>query len=435
MTFSNYRTFPLTFSDPDYCVGIDQGALSLGYRVIPSPGRQRVQTGRFLVDPDIDLNQYEYEAVFDWVEIGFRTRDVHQSRNVQSYAARELAKIGSKSTIFASGIARKRGYLGQSHVLRVFDPNPHEIQAIVAALDRKYAIIPASGEARFTVPGFELSIDIYPKRNVGYLDEAIFVRRVRMTQLIRNHVYVSPAFFVEEIDRPRIESLRGSIPLVEPVKNAHRRVVATATKLGVERRELRGLDPKAHNKPDIDGTFYVGRRNNEIHFRLQDKISDRRSGHSAEQLKPNETRTRIEVTCIKSDEDTIGGPASIGINSIEDFFGFRFDKFLSASNNGAEKAENLRKILFDFHLPTISADGKSEKGWNEDELEIFGKTGCTGLEWHQRAKQVIMKAEGVLVGARARFDTRNGKGYRLAYRGLNERVQKRLKKLSSDWGA
>lgn len=64
--------------------------------------------GRVCIAPRIDLNAYSCKAVIDWLEIGMRTNDCHQSVNVQKAAARALRDAGSTSSVYVTGPTPRR---------------------------------------------------------------------------------------------------------------------------------------------------------------------------------------------------------------------------------------------------------------------------------------------------------------------------------------
>ena len=248
-----------------------------------------------------------------------------------------------------------------------------------------------------------------------------------MSELLRKHCCPAPIFLREPDDWPRATYLRPgttdqrqTTKLVE-LRKGPAKMRVRAARAGIEAARIMPAHLGGHFKAAIDATVYVGRRNNEAHLRLQDKTADNRNGDQRQDLAPGDRRSRIELCLMRQDLETIGGPDAVGLNCLDDLFGFEFHR--------------LRKA-FDFRLPTVTPNPSSGllECPNPEELEVFGRTGAFGLDLYQRAQDALNRAEGTRLGTTPPLESRK-KGHALAYDRLNKKVDRALRKLSRNWSA
>ncbi len=67
----NHITVPLIMPAPVGSQFVDLEHAHLGYCLARHKGLQRVTAGRISAVPDIDLNDYECEAVVDFIDLSF----------------------------------------------------------------------------------------------------------------------------------------------------------------------------------------------------------------------------------------------------------------------------------------------------------------------------------------------------------------------------
>ena len=78
------KDIPLLFNDAKYPGSIDRDHLCLPYTLAPHTGSQARFRNRLVGTPVINLSEYEFKAVFDWLEIHLPTKGHHQAKNVHA---------------------------------------------------------------------------------------------------------------------------------------------------------------------------------------------------------------------------------------------------------------------------------------------------------------------------------------------------------------
>lgn len=418
LNFNPHFPVQLTFHDKTKTSAFNADDIHLGYTIKETESSQPVLNGRFKLEPQIKLTDYDPKAVIDWVEISFSTETEHQATNIHRYISKKLACLLLPISVYVTGFERKSRYQGKEFIVRIQDPHPKDLPRIMNDLNHQYDLVLENGNL-FGIVGIEISMDFYPKRNATYNNDARDLHRWRMTELLRKHLVVDPALFEHSYDQPRI--IVGSGGYTKPLFSMNPELYKEPT---IERvRRLLAIDiPNAmalgkHIKSEIDGTVYFGRKNKEVMIRLMDKTTDRRSDQNAIALDHIDQRSRIEITFLKREEDrgTRGVLSAIGLNEPYDLYKADF--------------EGLRKLAFDFYIPTVKAvvlDGKIIPC--EKELKVFEKTGAFGLDIYQRAEQMKLRADEK--GKKTAFGK---KGYREAYGDLNKQVKRAMHKLQIDW--
>lgn len=263
-----HLSVPMIFHDPKYHLGFSAEQLHIGYRIQPTIGKQPILAERFLLTPNIDLNEYDRDAVIDWLEVGFRTSGIHQAVNVGRYLRGVLRKMNSSSAAYVSGPRRQKGFMGNSFIVRIQEPSPRELKSVLSALLDNYGVEKIDGQS-FSVPGIEVSVDFYPKRAAGFSDEARCLRRWRMTELLRKHVFLNPAFKEDQSDLPRfVLNEAGGVATRKLLKSAHPITDPDLAKMIAKSKMIRSsskaLQVDKHNQPPIDATYYIGKKGNEV---------------------------------------------------------------------------------------------------------------------------------------------------------------------------
>lgn len=406
----------MMFNDPGYPGSIEEDHLCLTYAVGP-PGRKQARfKDRLFADPTVNLAEYEFRAVLDWLEIYLPTKGHHQARNVHEKFMRlnECEERPGFSSCFVKGPRREERSVGNAFVIKMQDPQPATLYGLLRRILEHYCS-DGTGVQEIPITGMELSLDISPSKIMHFEERAYAARRMLMTELIRKHVSVEEAFRGWKRAARFVHAQGKGYSKTQKLLRAPR-VTSKLNKLsaqtGIDRNELAVLSRANHVQPFLDATFYYGEKDERLLFRCMDKITDRRTKTEVTELPFNKTRSRIEFTF--QDENPLDGlgPASVGLTHVDDL--------------------QLRGLvgfnqLLRFDLPTFTRDEENPSEPDETEWAIFQKTGVAGLRYHQ---DVVERVNGVKT-RRGNFSS--GKGLR--YAEMNRRVLKAIKRLNRAWGA
>ena len=308
------------------------------------------------------------------------------------------------------------------------------MRSVASHLHDKYEIV--SREPDFEITGVEISVDFYPRPHGSPNAAALALRRWTFSEMLRKHLIVDPGFLRERIDAPRVVFPHGArtrtrliVDHQAPVTGRLRDEIDGTT---VTSAEVAALRLARHHQAPLDGTYYVGRKDGEVHLRLQDKTADRRDPkkNSVMLLAPEERRSRIEICLLKRHAGADGGPALIGLSGLDDLYGFKFARVRKARLH----FEQVETAAFDFAIPTIEATPDDPVGRDELEVEVFRKSGAYGLDGYQRAARRRQHARW----ERGQIEHRPGKigrkGHCVAYDDLNQMINVALRGLARRWG-
>ncbi|WP_141134979.1 hypothetical protein [Tropicimonas sediminicola] len=379
--------------------------VTLNYYTLPYTGKRSINKGRLELWPDIHLEDYTFSAVVDWVRISFDTTGFHQAVNIKRWAS---TIVDRGQTLYVYGPNGERGFKGHEFTLTLQDPTPDSLDRLCRAIEGKYEIDTAERQA-IRIDGIEVSLDIYPNNET---DED----RRKMTEALRRHVVVPEMFWEDRLAHPRstygigFERNRRN-PTVEDPKLQHKVLSRAATHPAQTPAHFRDLDPDAYRQAPVDGTFYFGKRKGVAMVRIQDKVTNQRTGTWARKLKQHEKRSRIEVTL---DRFALRG---LKVEFEADIRDLGFDHLVAG--------------VFATSMLTLAPDGE---GADSDELRVFEKAGVLGLDRYQRAKRIQRKIE-------ARAGSRSEKpsplhitGHRISWAAFRRRSRKALKRLEKQWG-
>ncbi|WP_146227694.1 hypothetical protein [Pelagimonas varians] len=192
---------------------------------------------------------------------------------------------------------------------------------------------------------------------------------------------------------------------------------------GIRDKSASALILSAYHPPQLDMTYYVGSNQQSVLLRIMDKTSDRRDpGKSvAGKLPENHWRARIEVSLLE-ENGLFGIPRALGIHSLQDLFRYKF--------------REIRKLIFEFYLPTFEGDGTAkfhEIGTGVFELETFRRGGVYGLDRLHRSL-TLAATQTELFDENSYHTQKLGKKGRLvSYPNLNRKVDRALKALETQW--
>ncbi|PWE28376.1 hypothetical protein DDZ14_19115 [Maritimibacter sp. 55A14] len=388
-----------------------------------------------LLEPDIDLGLYRVDAVIDWIAFRMETVSEHQAVNMHRRIMRLLGQIGSRSTCAVYGPKWKmrdrkwkRGYQGTKFIVQLQQPEPRELAWLMRELPKQYAVQKQEC-GLFPIAGIEVSVDFYPIYDPDHDQARRDLLRWQMVELLRRHVKFDPILTESVRGKPRAfhRDARGkgssrktvSVKLAKPNKT----LMKEATRLGVPRATALPLNLRAHTQPPVDWTAYAGAREFGAMARIMDKKTDQKNPlkGTALSLADHEHRARIEMT-LKHTKEEGAVPGGLGLETARDLFGFRFSE--------------IRKMCFDFHLPTVDAKTLGKKrspGAGGFEIEVFKRSGVYGVDLVQRIWNDMERQRCVNHEIAAKPDVLRKKGYLLAYEPLNRRVKDALARLTGYW--
>jgi hypothetical protein len=424
---------PLAFKErpvwPD-----DMSAISISYNVEPyqtQPGRsvQKVLACRNLLTPLIDLNTYACRGEIDWLELRINTPGVHQARNMQPAITKMLHEIGSTSTVFVTGLDRKKRYMGCDFIVKFQQPKPRELAQVLAKIAGHYDLDRAK-LPELRIMGVEVSVDFYVKSTEGLTECMANLKRWQMVDILRRHLKPDAVLTELPAAAPRFFGGKfgggGATHFVNPsAKGLGHSVVPLAPRLGLEPERLVALDLNKHSQPDVDKVSWIGAKDFHVMLRTMDKVTDRRdpANDTFLDLSMEERRARVEVT-LRGNADEVGGHGAVGLKTLGDLAGFPF--------------KTIRRPFFEFYLATIGDQCDSTSlgiKLRANEEEIFRRSGVYGLDRFHRTIQLVNQAR-IARGEQDVSLVRLGeKGRMLSWMDMNQKIDRALKKLGKNWGA
>jgi len=398
----------------------EEDMLHLGYRLTESTGKQPRLKGRLELRPEINLADYRVETVFDWVDLAFCTTGTHQARNLQAKLTKELSDRKGKGALYVYGPEGESQYQGSSFIVRIQDAAPDDLIGVCRTLRESYDVKKDVSGNRFFVVGWELAVDFYPEKPDAS-EASLMLWRCRLSEVLRKHLWVADEYILDHNRRPRFYH--------DGLEQAERVFSSTNLNTGnwKSTRLLKRLSkPEHHNKPPIDGTFYVGdptpkpgARTTCFGYRLQDKVTDRRSKGDVHFLPLETRRSRIEIFWMVNGIPPEDPAACEGLPLFEFFM----------KDFGA-----LRSQHFQFQLPTVDRCGSQA---NSTELAIFERSGVYGLSLYHRAKAAREMAEWK-ASPKGERGTKPGKlpassGHTVSFDELERPMKDKLRGLSRRW--
>ncbi|MFD1912273.1 hypothetical protein [Halodurantibacterium flavum] len=373
----------------------------LSLKVVPLKKVQARFKDRYALQPDIDLAQYRVKAVVDWVELHFQFHKQTQFQHVQAALARTLS-----ATPYIKALDKGPGGVSSRFSARFQDPpSLAAISSACAMLGKKIGFMMPPA-----IVGLEVSIDAYPRSGKD-------VDRTRMTAVFQRTFFTERDYWTDARDRLRfVTSVNGAT-------TAHR--VLPEDKAG--RLSDRLLDPTHITKPFGNTTVYLGANDNDVSFRIQNKIADRRNASTGTMvpLPQDKKRARIEVT-LRGNE-----LAGLKLDHLQNFRTFRFAR--------------LQGRYFRFLLPSFRSSEHPSKavGAAMERLEqirasVFAMGGMLALGLMDVKRQTYRKS---LLHDLKRLLRQRGRTYRtprtgvggtsdyVAYEELNRAVSEALRKL------
>ncbi|MCA0961986.1 hypothetical protein [Salipiger bermudensis] len=386
---------------------------TLRYELQAHVSDQPVTNGRIRATPLIDLTNYRFSAVLDWIAIAVTLPKRQATVNVGKSIKKRLnqPELGGVSV---NPLKKGGDRYTREMKLTIQDPTLQRLSKVLDELARRYDVPVEDGRAEHRVMGFELAIDIYPRPSKVKDNLEFALRRVQMSELLRKHFAPEQIFetgdFTEKRDSLRFNDGEGQHQIERPKGQRGPRNLKD-----VPRLLLAATDPANHLAAPVNATVYLGKRSRPMSYRLQDKVADQRDkdGEPRVKLSPKDRRSRIEVTLESTtlEGDTI--PEQLDLFTVDDF--------------SRRYWKGLRAVFFDFECPTFKA---APSGEPEPELvEVFKKTGVIGVKLCDLGNNAIDRATGKRHGDGRLVRQLGPRGHCVAYSELNDRIGRALKQM------
>lgn len=383
------------------------GALSIGqlpYQRVPLHQTQARLSGRYLLKPEIDLNDFTCRAVIDWITVCFWLGRETQHQWLQCDVE---AVLGTKA--FIRAIDQKPGGVSDKFDIRVQEPELPKLRQLHHQLEAKFDLhMPP------LVRAMEISVDFTPREH----DD---VARSKLYTALTRHIWTER----DVISRP--ESRMRYFPDASGTKMGH--VLAYSPRQSKSVNDHHLISTDRDRAPFVDSTYYVGARNDDVRWRIMDKIIDRQNRSVGTSLVLDDAmkRVRVEVTLDRPEV------TALGIDYLDDLKELRFS--------------TLQGRFFKFMLPTFPDEQQTGstrrtaiEAWkSRQRMEKFRKTGVIGLEamdgvLGQQMKRLRKRSVHHLAqkGLALKPLARRGvgvTGHLMAYEEINERISIALKNL------
>jgi hypothetical protein len=363
---------------------------------------------RVIVKPKIDFSTYTFRAVIDWLKVRLHLVNTTQFQHLQKPISDAYGRKCHVEPV-------EPGAGGVTGIFDVTFQEPRNARAVLDCLNSVSSRFPCR-----TIPeveAMEVSVDAYP--NVPS-DEA----RGRLLGVMQRALMSTQDIFESKMRMPRSTARSAENP--DATKTKH--IIAGKRHPDSDSYPA-WLSLPAHQPPSLDGTLYIGARDDQLMIRVMDKVIDRqnRNAGTLDALCDAEKRVRIEVQ--------IGGEwlSAHGVHELNQLAGFSFTK--------------LQKNCFKFMLPTFpdqEADTRSglnaaKQALGLRDAEIFSRSGILGLQAKDAHRQILERRYRADINGRIRAaggkpkTWRPGKGVAgsmVAYEELTGHVSRALQKLT-----
>jgi hypothetical protein len=360
----------------------------------PLQAKQARFVGRAVLQPELNLDDFNLKAVIDWIEIVVQLGKVTQFQHVQRKIEDEL---GQKCFIKAIGAGA--GNASQTFSIRLQEPKSVAfVLEVERLLDVSFGMTAAT-----TVNAIEISVDAYPKIPS---DRA----REQLLGVMQRTIFCREDLFTNQNARPRLAWDNSSPKYIQP----HR---------------MHAYNERHYTAPKLDATMYLGAEADDVMLRLMDKIIDtqNKAEGTAVTLEPEKQRIRIEVTLQGSGLKRIGVATLADMKAMSftrlqgEFFTFRLfttpprNQMLSQTKSGARYEDKInREIFLKAGVAGLLFKEHVRKSWrvNAKPLAL--------LNLKNRGRRLKVLRDGVTAADQL-----------IAYKGLNERVTRALRDLEN----
>lgn len=325
---------------------VSRPPLQLRFAVEPVPGRQARFAGRDVLKPQIDLGNYRFAAVIDWIELVVVLDRGSQFQHLQTLLE---PLVGRRPHVVP--VDPGPGGVTKSFQIRVQEPSIAGLQQVSDKLCGTYGLA-----APPQISGIEISVDAYARNGEAEARELLLGVMQRTLHTGRD-VWTNPD------SRPRFSYGPGAPSFITP-------------RPGTEKKTTSPLVPEHYVAPALDGTMYVGARGEDLMIRLMDKVMDRqnRAAGTRHDLPEDKKRVRVEVTLTGLELERLK------LRSLEELARFPFS--------------TLQGEIFKFFLPTVprvlpgarTARNLAQEFIETARRDIFLKAGILGLIAHERER-------------------------------------------------
>lgn len=360
----------------------------------PFKTKQARFVGRSVLQPELELDDYRFNALIDWVEVEVSLMQATQFQHVQTVAANVLNR-----KCFVKAVHAGTGNTATTFLIRVQEPKSiRDVMTLNETIGTRYGL---AGPTK--INAIEISVDAYPTTPN---DQA----RAQLLGVMQRTLFPREDVFTNQNMRPRLSWNRNKPTYIAP-------------------HPLHAYEEGRYFQPVLDATMSVAAKGGDVMVRLMDKVIDTQNvtAGTLTNLGPKEKRVRIEVTLMGA------GLKRVGVSLLEDLKTMSFIK--------------LQGEFFTFRLFTVPANNSGSgtsisrlvKRYEETiNRRIFLKAGIVGLlsKEHVRMRGLErMKALALFnLRTRGRRLKKMPAGRRVednlrAYQELNERVTRALRDL------
>ena len=382
----------------------------LTYKLNPTASIQPLHRERLELRPAIDLGDYRFSALVDWIEITFETWRERAPADIYRFVRNEMHRLKHDGRPLVRGPGRRRGVRGREFFVRIQTPEPRHFFALCEALREKYDLL-SDGDVDIRLYGVEISLDIYP--NSGRRED-----RQLMTETVRRHLIPQEVFYETQRRHPRAV-FDGHVEVPRFLMDKPGRPQANAARkkryraLGITGQHFRDLSFTRFHRCPVDATLYIGDKREAAHINIQDKVTDDRDPDRGtfRRLAPKDCRTRLELRLDHGGPEHAEMPTPYCL--------------------GKGKFAGMSRIAFRMGIPTLSYGASHLDAF---EMPMFRAAGLLGLDRYQRARH---RQAGIMALASKRKDAGvrelGPKGYWLAWSEFNDRSKKALEALEARW--
>lgn len=376
-------------------------ALRQEYSWTPTGKTQARFAGRRQLRPALDLKDYRFEAVVDYLKFRVTTDRSMDPKNLKRQITARGVNNNGVTAIFGEDEAGPRSTIFD---LRMDDPTPADLVKAIAIINATPGLA-TDGALQL----LEVSVDVYPE------DHSSDGPRLLMSDLLRRHFLPAEVQWRYPGGWPRWAGAERQSGFI------------LGKDMPEDEFDERVRLVEGHGELPVNTTIYIGGLNaGPLMMRVMDKVIDRQKrGGGFDLLEPDQRRSRIEVELRREELNVLG------LNKIDDLYGFKFGK--------------LRADLFDFAIPTFAFDERKVLAAGITaarrilELAVFERSGVLGLTHMQKAGLVhrnSTRARRLASGLSAAPRVRNGfgrNGFSLDYVELNRAVDEAFAGLVRRW--
>ncbi|WP_336425862.1 hypothetical protein [Roseovarius sp. D0-M9] len=305
----------------------------------------RFQNRRMLI-PEIDLKNYRFKAVIDYIVVRvFTHKTQHQ------WIQKELRTVLKRDS-WISPSNPGAGEVAEEFDIKIQEPSSTTL--VAAAIE---AVGKRRGERRAPqLREIEFSLDAYSRNAAD--DE-----REKMVGLLQRTYFADTTRWQNDRDMPRSTAAKADH------SDSKTETSYLAPEMGAARDASLTVrpEPDEFRSPFLNGTMYLGEKESSGMIRIQNKVRDQQYPERGtfSSLAADKARARVEVTLKSSDLE------HLGLHELRDLDGFNYAK--------------LQRKYFQFMLPTFAGD-------NPEKSSVLN----TVISLDQKSRATIFLKSGLL---------------------------------------